>query len=354
MRIERTYIHSRTWHTAQHTRDNTKYQLKHISASRRHAAQHTTRGNTTHQLKHACASIAPICIQEQDTQHNTQQEGTQPTNSITHAHREVLYIITYKGLACRIIVGSRFDDWICWTSVLELHLIMSAHILNPFWITYFTAVWICDCSRVSCLSNSVSLLRVLVLYYDRRSVGLSVLEYSTRLGLTTRFLLVRHLYFCWCGALSLMRGRVCRLELLLVPSSAVIFRSESRELVTIFYSLRFETSLIVASCDSQGYSGGIRPHLQVKVKVKVTLRLTFSESVGLGVEPHMFITLWHLRSCFCGAPSLTGGRVSRPLLREGAPHQQNRNLTPKQAVDRNITLNTEEVIFRNTCISSRE
>jgi hypothetical protein len=29
--------------------------------------------------------------------------------------------------------------------------------------------------------------------------------------------------------------------------------------VTIFYCLRFETSLLVASYDSQGYGGGIRP-----------------------------------------------------------------------------------------------
>jgi hypothetical protein len=33
---------------------------------------------------------------------------------------------------------------------------------------------------------------------------------------------------CWCGALSLTRGRVCRLQLLLALASAVIFWSESR------------------------------------------------------------------------------------------------------------------------------
>jgi hypothetical protein len=32
-------------------------------------------------------------------------------------------------------------------------------------------------------------------------------------------------------------------------------------LVTIFYCLKFETSFFVASCDSQGYVGGIRPLL---------------------------------------------------------------------------------------------
>jgi hypothetical protein len=40
-----------------------------------------------------------------------------------------------------------------------------------------------------------------------------------------------------------------------------------------------------------------------------------SQSVNLGVEPssgahgQIFFTVWHLRSCFCGAPSLTRGRV---------------------------------------------
>jgi hypothetical protein len=54
---------------------------------------------------------------------------------------------------------------------------------------------------------------------------------------------------------------------------------------------------------------------QVKVKVKVTLRLTVGQSVSLGVKPpsgahnQIFITVWQLRSCFCGAPCLSRGRV---------------------------------------------
>jgi hypothetical protein len=36
------------------------------------------------------------------------------------------------------------------------------------------------------------------------------------------FITVRQLRVCWCGALSLTRGRVCRLQLLLVLASAVI------------------------------------------------------------------------------------------------------------------------------------
>jgi hypothetical protein len=61
--------------------------------------------------------------------------------------------------------------------------------------------------------------------------------------------------------LSLTRGRVCRLQLLLVLASVVIFGSSPLGLVILLYSLRFETSLFVASYDSQGYGGGIRPRL---------------------------------------------------------------------------------------------
>jgi hypothetical protein len=43
------------------------------------------------------------------------------------------------------------------------------------------------------------------------------------------FITVRHLRVCWCGALSLTRGRVCCLQTLLVLASAIIFESESRE-----------------------------------------------------------------------------------------------------------------------------
>jgi hypothetical protein len=42
------------------------------------------------------------------------------------------------------------------------------------------------------------------------------------------FITVRKLRICWCGALSLTRGQICRLQLLLVVASAVIFGYESR------------------------------------------------------------------------------------------------------------------------------
>jgi hypothetical protein len=46
------------------------------------------------------------------------------------------------------------------------------------------------------------------------------------------------------------------------PSPAQPFSVPSAMgLVTIFYCFRFETSVFVASCDSKGYGGGIRPRL---------------------------------------------------------------------------------------------
>jgi hypothetical protein len=42
------------------------------------------------------------------------------------------------------------------------------------------------------------------------------------------FITVRQLRICWCGVLSLTRGGVCPLQLLLVFASAAIVESESR------------------------------------------------------------------------------------------------------------------------------
>jgi hypothetical protein len=53
-----------------------------------------------------------------------------------------------------------------------------------------------------------------------------------------------------------------------------------------------------------------------QVKVKVTLRLMVSQSVSKswcrapsGAHDQIFFTVWHLRSCFCGDPLLTRGRI---------------------------------------------
>jgi hypothetical protein len=63
-------------------------------------------------------------------------------------------------------------------------------------------------------------------------------------------------YFLTVTALFL-----CLLYMLLVLASAVFLGAEYLGTQTIFYCLRFETSLFVASYDSQGHGRGIQPRL---------------------------------------------------------------------------------------------
>jgi hypothetical protein len=119
---------------------------------------------------------------------------------------------------------------------------------------YWTAFWI--------LLRTNLLNWVRVLCYDRRSVGKSVLLSSTHLGLTTRFLLLSDS----CGFVDVKRS-LWREDESVVYSCCWPLPAQSYSgpspvgLVTIVYCLRVETSLFVASSDSQGYGGGIRPRL---------------------------------------------------------------------------------------------
>jgi hypothetical protein len=75
-------------------------------------------------------------------------------------------------------------------------------------------------------------------------------------------------------------------------------------LATTFYCLRFETSLFVASYDSQGHGGGIRPRLHTgvshKSKSKLCYDRQFSLPVCLGIKhpyDQIFITVRQLQTC---------------------------------------------------------
>jgi hypothetical protein len=90
--------------------------------------------------------------------------------------------------------------------------------------------------------------------------------------------------------------------------------------MTIFYSLRFETSLFVTSYDSQGYGRSMRPRLYtglIFLSPSLILRSTVSGPVSLGIKhpfrayDHIFITVRQLRFYWCGELSLTRGRVCR-------------------------------------------
>jgi hypothetical protein len=73
------------------------------------------------------------------------------------------------------------------------------------------------------------------LYYDRRSVGQSVLVSGTHLGHSTNFspsffnYFFRQLLVCWSETPSLTRGRVCNFQLLLESASGAFLALESRE-----------------------------------------------------------------------------------------------------------------------------
>jgi hypothetical protein len=90
-------------------------------------------------------------------------------------------------------------------------------------------------------------------------------------------------------------------------------------LANIFYCLRFGTSGFVASYNSQGHSGGIRPslHMGMNCYQSQSHIATDGQSVSKsccwapsGAHDQIFFTVWHLRSCFCRVPSLMRGRVS--------------------------------------------
>jgi hypothetical protein len=101
------------------------------------------------------------------------------------------------------------------------------------------------------------------------------------------FITVWQLRVCWFGAPSLTRGRLCRLQLLLAPASAVIFGSESRPYFAVSVSrLPFSSPPTTRRVTVEVFVLASTRGVDL-VKFKVTLWLTVSKSVCLGVETRL-------------------------------------------------------------------
>jgi hypothetical protein len=89
-----------------------------------------------------------------------------------------------------------------------------------------------------------------------------------------------------------MRGRFCRLQLLLVLASAVILGSESRGtldhiLLSQIWDSNFLRILRLARLRWRYSTPPPHGIMRILVEVEVTLQLTISQSASFGVEPHL-------------------------------------------------------------------
>jgi hypothetical protein len=105
---------------------------------------------------------------------------------------------------------------------------------------------------------------------------------------------------------------------------------------TIFYCLRFETSLFVASYDSQGHGGGIGPRLHTEMnpppKSKSSQNQSHIATGGRSISKswcrapsaahdQIFITLWLLRSLFSWG-ALPDERTGLSFVYAAGPRQR--------------------------------
>jgi hypothetical protein len=135
------------------------------------------------------------------------------------------------------------------------------------------------------------------------------------------FITVRQLQVCWCGAVSLTSGRICRLQLLLALASAVIFEFESHE--TRYHILLSQIRDFPFRCllrlTKLRWKYSTPPSTQSQSQSQSQSHTaTDGQSISKswcwapsGAHDKIFIIVWQLRSCFRGAPSLTRGQVCR-------------------------------------------
>jgi hypothetical protein len=102
------------------------------------------------------------------------------------------------------------------------------------------------------------------------------------------FITVRRLPVCWCGH-SLWREDESVVYNWCGTSPAQSFSGPSPlGLATIFYCLRFETSLVMASYYSQAYGGGIRPRLHTWFQRPNYFYVIYKHSVRTSQETRYF------------------------------------------------------------------
>jgi hypothetical protein len=104
-----------------------------------------------------------------------------------------------------------------------------------------------------------------------QSVSLSV---EHHLGLTTRYLLLFDSYGLVFVGRPVWRENGFVFCICCWPSPAQSFSGPSPLRFATFYCLSFATSLYVASYDSQGHGGGIRPRLHTGVIAPIVLLIT--------------------------------------------------------------------------------
>jgi hypothetical protein len=98
------------------------------------------------------------------------------------------------------------------------HLIPSECLSTPVWRMYTKNLWL----RLSLSLNLSLMLRPTA----SQPVCLGIKHPSG--AYDQIFVTVRQFQVCWCGALSLTRRWICRLQLLLALANAIILGSESR------------------------------------------------------------------------------------------------------------------------------